>query len=128
MVAVTQVLPKLKVGIPQLKQIIIAANQQNHLPVGGTQSLNALLGEFRSATVAPELNSVVAYYRSQYQELQDKLYENTKDLKEFKHGKPLVLQILTESGTTIGIGKCNHEEVAAFPSSWRHRYNFSVRE
>ncbi|MCY7367275.1 MAG: hypothetical protein LH474_03900 [Chamaesiphon sp.] len=116
-VAVTQVLPKLKVGIPQLKQIIIAANQQNHLPSGSTQSLNALLGEFRSATVAPELNSVVAYYRSQYQELQDKLYVNTKDLKEFKYGKPLVLGISTESGTTISIGRCNHEEVALFRQS-----------
>jgi hypothetical protein len=113
-VAVTQVLPKLKVGIPQLKQIIIAANQQNHLPSGGTQSLNALLGEFRSATVAPELNSVVAYYRSQYQELQDKLYANTQDLKEFKYGKPLVLEISTDSGKTISIGECNHDEVALF--------------
>ena len=116
-VAVTQVLPKLKVGIPQLKQIIIAANQQNHLPSGSTQSLNALLGEFRSATVAPELNSVVAYYRSQYQELQDKLYVNTKDLKEFKYGKPLVLEISTESGKTIAIGECNHDEVALFRQS-----------
>jgi hypothetical protein len=113
-VAVTQVLPKLKVGIPQLKEIIITANQQNHLPVGSTQSLNALLGEFRSATVAPELNSVVAYYRSQYQELQDKLYANTQELKEFEYGKPLVLEISTESGKTIAIGECNHEEVALF--------------
>jgi hypothetical protein len=116
-VAVTQVLPKLKVGIPQLKEIIIAANQQNHLPSGGTQALNALLGEFRSATVAPELNSVVAYYRSQYQELQDKLYANTQELKEFEYGKPLVLEISTDSGKTIAIGECNHDEVALFRQS-----------
>ena len=113
-VAVTQILPKLKVGIPQLKEIILERNDANQLPTGSKQGLNALLGEFRSVTVTPEINSVVAYYRSQYQELQDKLFANTRDLKEFKYGKPLVLEISTTEGKQITIGECNLENVNLF--------------
>jgi hypothetical protein len=112
--AVTDKLPDLDVGIKILKQIIIEENHQDRLPVPTKLTINALFEQLRYVPVAPEIKSMVASFRSDYQEIQSIIALETQTLKTFKHGKPIVLNIYTPNGDKVVVGGCNVSEINIF--------------
>jgi hypothetical protein len=112
--AVTDKLPELDASIQLLKRLIIEENHQNRLPPSSSMTLNALIGQLRSVAVEPEMKAMVANFRNDYQNLQSTIALETQALKDFKHGKPIVLNIYTPNGSKIVIGNCNVSEIDTF--------------
>jgi hypothetical protein len=112
--AVTDKLPDLDASIPLLKQIIIEENHQDRLPVPTKLTINALFEQLKYVPVAPEIKSMVASFRSDYQEIKSIIALETQTLKAFEHGKPIVLNIYTPNGDKVVVGSCNVSEINIF--------------
>jgi hypothetical protein len=112
--AVTDKLPDLNASIDLLKQIIIEENHQDRLPVPTKLTINALFEQLRYVPVAPEIKSMVASFRSDYQEIKSIIALETQTLKAFDHGKPIVLNIYTPNGDKVVVGSCNVSEINTF--------------
>jgi hypothetical protein len=112
--AVTDKLPDLDASIPLLKQIIIEENHQDRLPVPTKLTINALFDRLKYIPVAPEIKSMVASFRSDYQEIKSIIALETQTLKAFEHGKPIVLNIYTPNGDKVVVGSCNVSDINIF--------------
>jgi hypothetical protein len=112
--AVTDKLPDLDASIPLLKQIIIEENHQDRLPVPTKLTINALFDRLKYVPVAPEIKSMVASFRSDYQEIKSIIALETQTLKAFEHGKPIVLNIYTPNGDKVVVGSCNVSDINVF--------------
>ena len=112
--AVTSKLPEIDMGIQSIKRFIIEQNHENRLPPTSSMTLNALIGSLRSVPVQPEIKAMVANYRDDYQNLQSTIALEKQALDEFKHGKPIVLNIYTNDGSKVVVSDCNVTEVNTF--------------
>jgi hypothetical protein len=112
--AVTDKLLDLDCSIPLLKQIIIEENHQDRLPAPTKLTINALFEQLRYVPVAPEIKSMVASFRSDYQEIKSIIALETQTLRAFEHGKPIVLNIYTPNGDKVVVGSCNVSEINIF--------------
>jgi hypothetical protein len=112
--AVTDKLPEFDAGIQMIKRFIVEENHQNRLPPSSSMTLNALIVQLRSVAVEPEMKAMVANFRNDYQNLQSIIAVETQALKEFQHGKPIVLNIYTSNGSKIVVGNCNVSEIDTF--------------
>jgi hypothetical protein len=112
--AVTDKLPDLDASIPLLKQIIIEENHQDRLPVPTKLTINALFDRLKYVPVAPEIKSMVASFRSDYQEIKSIIALENQTLKAFEHGKPIVLNIYTPNGDKVVVGSCNVSDINVF--------------
>ena len=112
--AVTDKLPDLDASIQLLKQIIIEENHQDRLPVPTKLTINSLFEQLKYVPVAPEIKSMVASFRSDYQEIKSIIALETQTLKAFEHGKPIVLNIYTPTGDKVVISKCNVSDINVF--------------
>jgi hypothetical protein len=112
--AVTDKLPDLDCSIPLLKQIIIQENHQDRLPVPTKLTINALFEQLRYVPVAPEIKSMVASFRGDYQDIKSMIALETQTLRAFEHGKPIVLNIYTPNGDKVVVSKCNVSDINVF--------------
>ncbi len=112
--AVTDKLPTLNVGIELLKRFVIEENHQDRLAKSSSQTLNSLIGQLRSVPVRPEIKAMVANFRDDYQYLQTTIAEEAQALKDFKYGKPIVLNIYTTDGSKVVVKDCNVKDVNIF--------------
>jgi hypothetical protein len=112
--AVTDKLPDLDASIELLKQIIIEENHQDRLLVPTKLTINALFEQLKYVPVAPEIKSMVASFRSDYQEIKSIIALETQTLKAFEHGKPIVLNIYTPNGDKVVVSSCNVSEINIF--------------
>ena len=112
--AVTDKLPDLDCSVPLLKQIIIQENHQDRLPVPTKLTINALFEQLRYVPVAPEIKSMVASFRGDYQDIKSIIALETQTLKSFEHGKPIVLNIYTPNGDKVVVSKCNVSDINIF--------------
>jgi hypothetical protein len=112
--SVTLKLPDLDVGIPTLKNMIIQENHQDRLPPQSNMTFNAILSQLRSVEVSPEIKSVVANFRADYQRSQETISLERQTLDMFPHGKPIALNISTANGGKIVLASCNVEEINQF--------------
>ncbi len=112
--AVTDKLPDLDCSVPLLKQIIIQENHQDRLPVPTKLTINALFEQLRYVPVAPEIKSMVASFRGDYQDIKSIIALETQTLKSFEHGKPIVLNIYTPNGDKVVVSKCNVSDINVF--------------
>ena len=112
--AVTDKLPNLNVGIELLNRFIIEENHQDRLSKSSSQTLNSLIGQLRSVPVRPEIKAMVASFRDDYQYLQTTIALENQALKEFKYGKPIVLNIYTTDGSKTVVKDCDVKDVNIF--------------
>ncbi len=122
--AVTDKLPELDASIQLLKRLIIEENHQNRLPPIGSMTLNALIGQLRSVVVEPEMKAMVANFRNDYQNLQSTIALETQALKDFKYGKPLVLN---RGVIRIRVKQCHETLKLSDKDTFSHQ-TFSVKE
>lgn len=112
--AVTDKLPTLNVGIELLKRFVIEENHQDRLAKSSSQTLNSLIGQLRSVPVQLEIKAMVANFRDDYQYLQTTIALEVQALKDFKHGKKIVLNIYTNDGSKVVVKDCNVSDVSIF--------------
>jgi hypothetical protein len=106
--SVTHKIPELELGINSLKDIVISSNHEDRLAKSSNLTINSLLVQLRPASVAPEIKAVVDIFRSSFHDINLAIKREERDLKHFKHGKPIVLSIKTEhNDNEIIINKCS---------------------